>query len=77
MKEVQEELLKPGFNSFGLGDCKAPKVLGDIVESIAGAIFLDSGHDATVVWRVSLIQEQFHRHICGAVHVHLVARSWF
>ncbi|XP_057531820.1 endoribonuclease Dicer homolog 1 isoform X2 [Amaranthus tricolor] len=52
VKEVQEELLKPGFNSFGLGDCKAPKVLGDIVESIAGAIFLDSGHDATVVWRV-------------------------
>ncbi|MBA0605106.1 hypothetical protein Godav_017717 [Gossypium davidsonii] len=42
VKEVQDELLKPGFNSFGLGDCKAPKVLGDIVESIAGAIFLDN-----------------------------------
>ncbi|XP_022770647.1 endoribonuclease Dicer homolog 1-like isoform X3 [Durio zibethinus] len=52
VKEVQDELLKPGFNSFGLGDCKAPKVLGDIVESIAGAIFLDSGRDTTVVWRV-------------------------
>ncbi|XWS46323.1 hypothetical protein CRYUN_Cryun14cG0055500 [Craigia yunnanensis] len=50
--EVQDELLKPGFNSFGLGDCKAPKVLGDIVESIAGAIFLDSGRDTSVVWRV-------------------------
>ncbi|XVE68506.1 hypothetical protein DITRI_Ditri09bG0073400 [Diplodiscus trichospermus] len=51
-KEVQDELLKPGFNSFGLGDCKAPKVLGDIVESIAGAIFLDSGRDTDVVWSV-------------------------
>ncbi|XAR62909.1 Ribonuclease III [Bertholletia excelsa] len=52
VKEVQDELSKPGFNSFGLGDCKAPKVLGDIVESIAGAIFLDSGYDTAVVWRV-------------------------
>ncbi|KAA8520803.1 hypothetical protein F0562_014925 [Nyssa sinensis] len=52
VKEVRDELLKPGFNSFGLGDCKAPKVLGDIVESIAGAIFLDSGRDTAVVWRV-------------------------
>lgn len=53
VKEVQDELSKPGFNSFGLGDCKAPKVLGDIVESIAGAIFLDSGRDTAAVWRVS------------------------
>lgn len=53
VKEVQDELSKPGFNSFGLGDCKAPKVLGDIVESIAGAIFLDSGRDTAVVWKVS------------------------
>ncbi|XP_023539589.1 endoribonuclease Dicer homolog 1 [Cucurbita pepo subsp. pepo] len=52
VKEVQDELSKPGFNSFGLGDCKAPKVLGDIVESIAGAIFLDSGRDTAAVWRV-------------------------
>ncbi|KAL1811892.1 hypothetical protein ACET3Z_021957 [Daucus carota] len=52
VKEVQNELLKQGFNCFGLGDCKAPKVLGDIVESIAGSIFLDSGHDTGVVWQV-------------------------
>ena len=56
VKEVQVELLKPGFNSIGFGDCKAPKVLGDIVESIAGAIFLDSGGDNAVVWRVSCSQ---------------------
>ncbi|OWM68603.1 hypothetical protein CDL15_Pgr023568 [Punica granatum] len=52
VKEVQEEISKPGFNSFGLGDCKAPKVLGDIVESIAGAIFLDNERDTAVVWKV-------------------------
>ncbi|KAL0002431.1 hypothetical protein SO802_016212 [Lithocarpus litseifolius] len=53
VKEVQNELLKPGFNFFGLSDCKAPKVLGDIVESIAGAIFLDSGHEISVVWKTN------------------------
>ncbi|CAN6589034.1 unnamed protein product [Malus baccata var. baccata] len=52
VKEVGNELSKPGFNSFGLGDCKAPKVLGDIFESIAGAIFLDSGHNTAAVWKV-------------------------
>ncbi|XP_042041645.1 endoribonuclease Dicer homolog 1-like [Salvia splendens] len=52
VKEVQVELSKPGFNSFGLGDCKAPKVLGDIVESIAGAIFLDAGCNTALVWKV-------------------------
>lgn len=56
MKEAANELTKPGFNSFGLGDCKAPKVLGDIIESIAGAIFLDSGRDTAVVWKVNLSQ---------------------
>ena len=41
VKGVHDEPLKPGFNSFDLGDCKAPKkrVLGDTVEPIAGAIF--------------------------------------
>ncbi|KAL3639558.1 Dicer-like protein 1 [Castilleja foliolosa] len=52
VKEVQTDLSKPGFNSFGLGDCKAPKVLGDIVESIAGAIFLDRGCNTAAVWKV-------------------------
>ena len=31
---------------------EAPKVLGDIFESVAGAIFLDSGMDLTKTWRV-------------------------
>ena len=31
---------------------EAPKVLGDIFESVAGAIFLDSGMDLTRIWGV-------------------------
>lgn len=39
-------------------DCKiaeaveVPKVLGDIFESLAGAIFLDSGNSLEAVWKV-------------------------
>ena len=52
VKDIEVELDKPGVNSFGLGDFKAPKVLGDIVESIAGAIFLDKVLDTDKVWEV-------------------------
>ena len=52
VKDIEVELDKPGVNSFGLGDFKAPKVLGDIVESIAGAIFLDNVLDTAKVWEV-------------------------
>lgn len=31
---------------------EAPKPLGDVFESVAGAIFLDSGLDIFEVWRV-------------------------
>ncbi|ONM35314.1 dicer-like 104 [Zea mays] len=34
------------------GPCRGPKVLGDIVESIAGAILIDSKLDLDLVWRV-------------------------
>lgn len=30
----------------------APKVLGDLFESIAGAVFVDSGNSIDTVWRV-------------------------
>ena len=33
-------------------DIEVPKVLGDIYESVAGAIYLDSGMDLATVWRV-------------------------
>lgn len=53
VKDIQTELDKPGVNSFGLGDFKAPKVLGDILESIAGAAFLDTALNTDQVWKVS------------------------
>ena len=31
---------------------KVPKVLGDLLESILGAVFLDSGHSLSTVWKV-------------------------
>ena len=31
---------------------EVPKVLGDVFEALFGAIFLDSGHDLSVVWSV-------------------------
>ena len=31
---------------------EAPKVLGDIFESVAGAVFLDSGMDLATTWGV-------------------------
>ena len=52
------------YNSQGIADpfiiistkdeegIEAPKVLGDIYESVAGAVFLDSGMDLTKVWGV-------------------------
>lgn len=34
-------------------DIEVPKVLGDIYESVAGAIYLDSGMNLDAVWGVS------------------------
>ncbi len=33
-------------------DVEVPKALGDIFESVAGAIFLDSGMSLDAVWKV-------------------------
>ena len=35
-----------------LEDIEVPKVLGDIYESVAGAIYLDSGMNLNTVWQV-------------------------
>ncbi|KQK18369.1 ribonuclease 3-like protein 3 isoform X2 [Brachypodium distachyon] len=45
-----KELCKYKYHSNGLLD--APKVLSDIVESLIGAIYLDSNFNQEVVWRV-------------------------
>ncbi|BFI23519.1 endoribonuclease Dicer [Marchantia polymorpha subsp. ruderalis] len=39
-------------SSFGWDGVKGPKVLGDLVESIAGAILVDTGFDLETVWVV-------------------------
>ncbi len=41
-----------GEVSGGLELAEDPKVLGDVFESVAGAIFLDSGLSLDTVWKV-------------------------
>ena len=33
-------------------DVEVPKVLGDVLEAVAGAVYVDSGNDLETVWRV-------------------------
>eukprot|EP00898_Chlorokybus_atmophyticus_P001386 jgi/Chlat1/2248/Chrsp17S02786 len=40
------------FAGFGTDDVRAPKVLGDILESLAGAVYLDTGMDIDRTWQV-------------------------
>lgn len=40
---------------FGEGFAAAPKVLGDLFESIVGAIYIDSGGDLEILWQVTII----------------------
>jgi endoribonuclease Dicer len=43
-----------------------PKVLGDLFESLIGAIYLDSGKNLTKVWKI--IYSLMHKEI-GKVHI--------
>ena len=50
---IPDPYVIPIQSDSGDGECiEAPKPLGDVFESIAGAIFLDSGLDIFEVWRV-------------------------
>nr|AJA90780.1 Dicer-like 3 [Pinus canariensis] len=51
VKAVQEQESKNQSTSLGPG-VQAPKVLGDLVESIAGAILIDSKFDIKQVWEI-------------------------
>lgn len=44
--------IEDASKSFRCGDFKPPKVLADIVESIAGAVFVDCGYSADQLWEV-------------------------
>lgn len=47
-----KELCQYEYHSNGLLD--APKVLSDIVESLIGAIYLDSKYNQELVWQVNV-----------------------
>ena len=39
--------------AFGSTEVAAPKILGDIVESLVGAVYIDTDHDFDKTWQVS------------------------
>ncbi|RRT46548.1 hypothetical protein B296_00044755 [Ensete ventricosum] len=50
MMEREEEI---GWAPYGGSTVKAPKVLADIVESIAAAVYVDCNFDLELLWKVS------------------------
>ncbi len=51
--------------AFGNTEVAAPKILGDIVESLVGAVYIDSHQNFEKTWEVS----------CSAPHDHLIAQG--
>ena len=41
--------------AFGNTEVAAPKILGDIVESLVGAVYIDSKHNFDLTWQVRLL----------------------
>lgn len=52
MAEREEEI---GEHSYGGSNNKARKVLADMVESIAAAVYIDCNFDLELVWKVGKI----------------------
>ncbi|GMH46000.1 hypothetical protein BSKO_13964 [Bryopsis sp. KO-2023] len=50
--EQVERSNRGNLTSFGFGDRQAPKVLGDVVESLIGATYLDTSGSLDATWRV-------------------------
>ncbi|KAJ7535020.1 hypothetical protein O6H91_12G015000 [Diphasiastrum complanatum] len=50
--DIQAEMHKPVANAFKISNCNPPKVLGDVLESLAGAVFLDANLNVDHVWKV-------------------------
>lgn len=52
-ESIENERLE-GFISAGFGEqfAAAPKALGDLFESLAGAIYVDSGGNLETLWKV-------------------------
>ena len=53
--DLREQNRLEKFISAGFGErfAAAPKALGDLYEAVAGAVFVDSGGDLEVLWKVS------------------------
>lgn len=52
LTELQLMILINEEDSKMAEEVDVPKALGDVFESLAGAIFLDSGCDLKIVWKV-------------------------
>jgi len=50
-------------------DIEVPKALGDVFESVAGAIFLDSGMSLDAVWGVyhRIMKDEIGKHIWNRI----------
>lgn len=51
---------------------EVPKALGDVFESVAGAIFLDSGMSLDAVWRVyyQMMKTEIGKELCINSYTH-------
>lgn len=38
--------------AFGSTEAAAPKILGDVIESLVGAVYLDTNHNFDLTWQV-------------------------
>ena len=68
-------------------EVEVPKALGDIFESVAGAIYLDSGRSLDAVWRVfytimkpqigRLLNNKIYKMYTGTFTCHMVYIAYF
>ncbi|MQM09164.1 hypothetical protein Taro_042027 [Colocasia esculenta] len=68
---------------YGGASMKAPKVLADVVESVAAAVFVDTGFDLAVMWRACrgmlepiITPDTFHEQPVSALNRLCQQRGW-
>ena len=57
--------------AFGNTEVAAPKILGDVVESLVGAVYIDTNHDFDKTWQV-----QVHPHHGASLTFSRVVKVW-
>ncbi|KAG6554942.1 hypothetical protein Mapa_003526 [Marchantia paleacea] len=50
--EFVSSYISEGGKAFGLSNVCAPRALGDLLQTIASVVFLDSGFDIELVWKI-------------------------